>query len=953
MKLLILCAWLFLAPEIQSLEIIAGDFSDVAPIGTTGSDEIVDGPPININRYERRHKRSDDSSKEEDEDHLDEHIAIHSYKVKSIITSRFAETVFSTKIVNKDLRPQDVTFNVEIPKGAYISNFTMTVNGNTFVGSVHERSVARNLYAQARAQGKAAGILRTSAHEMESFKAEVNVPGGSKASFELYCQELLQRRLGFYEQTIILRPGNLVKQLQVDVYIFEPQGISRIEAPNMFGAQFDGLIRMTKGENKAHVSFKPTVDQQRKCPNCTDSAIDGSFIVRYDVKQELNGGSIQVSNGYFAHFFAPNNLPPLPKNIIFVIDVSGSMWGIKMKQTVEAMATILSDLRPEDHFTIIDFNHNIRFWNDKLVAATPIFVEDAKKYIEKIQPNGGTNINEAILSAIYILTESNKLGLLDPRSVSFIIMVSDGDPTVGEIKLSNIQRNVRRQMQEDFSLFCLGIGFDVDYDFLERMALENQGFARRIIANVNASSQLKDFYEEVAIPLLRKIDIHYSDDVTDVTQNSFDKYFSGSEIIVAGKLVDTKPSSFQCLVTASSAKDDLMFQIDTPTDELDKILAMQKYVLPDFAKQLWAYLMIKQLLSERVLAQSALQKRNITSRILAIALVHQFVTPVTAMLVESEETGQRLLADSPKSTRNGCCTGTPVIGKKTSAIPTWAKHSYSTPQPPQQLIRPEVDSKLGLKIPVTSVENDPHFIIHLPKSKQDICFNINPQPGKILNLVSDPIKGIVINGKIIGGKEAKNGKLNTYFGIIGLHFTKLNLSFEINTEKIRLKDGQHKTLLWWSESSTLTHAGVVVSVQKNTNVTITVGEDMAFLILLHRVWKNHPTNVDFLGFYAPPSNNFSTSVHGLIGQFIHEPEVNVYNIRQGSDPDKPQATMEVKGHQITVTRGLQKDYRTDTVNGTDVQCWFIHNSGKGFIDGHFKDYLVPHLYSFLNHPQAF
>ncbi|XP_043540630.1 inter-alpha-trypsin inhibitor heavy chain H2-like [Chiloscyllium plagiosum] len=100
----------------------------------------------------------------------------------------------------------------------------------------------------------------------------------------------------------------------------------------MFGTQFDGVIRITKGENKAHVSFKPTLDQQRKCPNCTDTAIDGRIIVRYDVKRELNGGNLQVSNGYFAHFFAPDNLPPLPKNIIFVIDVSGSMWGIKMKQ---------------------------------------------------------------------------------------------------------------------------------------------------------------------------------------------------------------------------------------------------------------------------------------------------------------------------------------------------------------------------------------------------------------------------------------------------------------------------------------------------------------------------------------------------------------------------------------------------------------------------------------------
>ena len=49
-------------------------------------------------------------------------------------------------------------------------------------------------------------------------------------------------------------------------------------------------------------------------------------------------------------------------------------------------------------------------------------------------------------------------------------------------------------------------------------------------------------------------------------------------------------------------------------------------------------------------------------------------------------------------------------------------------------------------------------------------------------------------------------------------------------------------------------------------------------------------------------------------------------------------------------RGLQKDYRTDRVFGTDVPCWFVHNSGKGFIDGHYKDYFVPQLYSFLRRP---
>lgn len=60
-----------------------------------------------------------------------------------------------------------------------------------------------------------------------------------------------------------------------------------------------------------------------------------------------------------------------------------------ISQTVEAMKTILGDLRPEDLFSIIDFNHNIRSWRDDLVTATPSQIEDAKKYIQGIQPNGG------------------------------------------------------------------------------------------------------------------------------------------------------------------------------------------------------------------------------------------------------------------------------------------------------------------------------------------------------------------------------------------------------------------------------------------------------------------------------------------------------------------------------------------------------------------------------------
>ncbi|KAK7891843.1 hypothetical protein WMY93_023806 [Mugilogobius chulae] len=656
----------------------------------------------------------------------------------------------------------------------------MNVNGIVFKGSVKEKTVARNLYAQAKAKGKAAGIVRANSQDMETFKTEVHVPPGSNIEFELNYQEMMQRKLGVYEHQLHLQPGRLVPQFQVDVYIFEPKGISKVETTNTLGDHFSDSIKVTTTDEKAHIVFKPSLQQQRRCNNCTDSAVDGDLIVRYDVNRDSHG-ELQVSDGHFVHFFAPSNLSPLPKNIVFVIDVSGSMWGVKMKQTVEAMQAILDDLTIDDHFSVIDFNHNVRCWSEDLLPGSSIQVADAKKYIQDIKPNGGTNINEALMKAVQILVRASNQGLIDPRSVSMIILVSDGDPTVGEIKLSTIQKNVKRVMKEEFSLFSLGIGFDVDYDFLERIAMENRGTAQRIYANHNAADQLRAFYSQVSAPLLRRITVQFPEDsVSDVTQNQFDKFFSGSELVVAGKVLPSDTNTLTSFTTASAANLDLTLETETDTAELDERLATLHHSFPGFARQLWAYITIKQLLGERAMAPTAAKKRKITQKILSLAVEHQFVTPLTALLVESEETNERLLADSPKDAKHGCCSGGGLSPG------------------PEEWVLPQ---KVNL------VDNDPHFIIHLPRHNMDVCFNIDSKPGHILNLLSDSGTGVVVNGQLVGSKKLHKNKLNTYFGTISVYFQPDGVSVTTSTENITVSDARNTHVFSWDATTDIMQDG--------------------------------------------------------------------------------------------------------------------------------------------------
>ncbi|XP_041636801.1 inter-alpha-trypsin inhibitor heavy chain H2 [Cheilinus undulatus] len=938
--LLLLLLGLLTVPEGRCFEfVIDGEWED----------EVT-----HIHDHLERQKRAILTSEEQEDFEAirGDDITVKSYKVESRITSRFAHTTVRSSVVNSGSKAQSIGFNVQIPKRAFITNFTMNVNGITFMGSVKEKTVARNLYAQARARGKAAGIVRANSHDMETFKTEVHVPPGSNIEFELHYQEMMQRRLGVYDHMLYLQPGRLVPHFQVDVYIYEPKGISSVHIPNTLGESFSNLIRVTQTKDKAHVVFKPTLQQQRKCDNCTDSAIDGVFTVRYDVNRDSNAGELQVSDGHFVQFFAPSNLSPLPKNIVFVIDVSGSMWGVKMKQTVEAMKAILDDLTIDDHFSIIDFNHNVRCWSEEMVPASTIQIADAKNYIQNIKPNGGTNINEALMRAVQMLVRASNQGLIDPRSVSMIILVSDGDPTVGEIRLRTIQKNVKRVMREEYSLFSLGIGFDVDYDFLERIAMENRGMAQRIYANHDAAEQLRMFYSQVSSPLLRQITIQFPEDsVSEVTQNSFDKFFSGSEIVVAGKVLPSDSNTLTSFTTAAAARLDIRLETEADTMELDQELAKQQHSFTGFAKQLWAYMTVKQLISERALAPSAAKKRKITQRIMALAVEHQFVTPLTAMLVESEDATERLLADFPKDPKHGCCSG--MSGGTASSNLAPVRVVYQPP-PWVQITTAATPSEAAkgpeeLAVPqqINLVDNDPHFIVHLPRDDTYVCFNIDSKPGHILNLVSDPGTGLVVNGQLIGSKRMLKSKLRTYFGTISVYYQPDGVSVTISTDSIAMTDGNNNHSFTWGATADIAQDGVRISIVKNSHVSISINHHIHMMILLHRVWKKHPVNVDFLGIYIPNENQYSPLVHGLIGQFHRELDLTVFDLHEGADPQKKEATMEVKGNRLKVTRGWQKDYRLDTKHGSNVYCWFVHNSGKGFIDGHYTDYIVPNLNSFL------
>ncbi|XP_056292984.1 inter-alpha-trypsin inhibitor heavy chain H3-like [Pseudoliparis swirei] len=885
-------------------------------------------------------------------------VEVYSVKVECTVTSRFAHTVVTSRALNKDNSSQEIFFDVELPKTALIVNFSMEINGELYVGAVTEKEKAKKQYDKAVSSGQTAGLVKVSGRKMETFSLSVNIAAKSSVTFILTYEELLQRTLGQYEILIRVKPKHPVQEFQIVVNIYEPQGLALVDATATFlSNELLPLVDKTVTDNKARISFSPTLEQQRKCPGCEGTIIDGDFIIKYDVKQKEGLGEIQIVNGYFVHFFAPPNLPRVPKNVVFVIDRSGSMSGSKIAQTRDALVAILKELHEEDHFALVLFDDKISTWKDFLTKATHGNVTKAIAYVKKLRDNGSTNINDAVLRAVKMLKRESRDMNLRERRTDIIILLTDGMPNSGESNLKTIQENVRSAVGGNMTLFSLGFGNDVDYSFLDVMSRQNKGAARRIFEGSDAAVQLKGFYEEVASPLLLEVDLRYPEQaVVSVTKTHYSQLFNGSEIVVAGRLTDSGVDNFLVEVFAQGPEEDFRVQGTPSVVNMDVVYPDQEYIFGDFSERLWAYLTIQQLLENSDIGTQQ-EKDNATAKALDLSLRYNFVTPLTSMVVTKPETEDGpvspLIADKltedqrQKAERQRGFSSRGSSSRGSSSRGSSSRGSSSRGSSSRGSSSRGSSSRGSSSRSYSDVDGDPHFMIGLPGREDALCFNVNDKPGSILNLVRDPKSGFVVNGQIIGKKNAvQDGNSRTYFGRFGVLHPKLRLRLEVSTRDIVLFHEGEQTTLLWSDTASITGRNVDVRLTEDGSLTVTLRHSVRFMIIRHtKVWRRLHEQQDYLGFYTLDSHHLSASVHGLLGQFYHGIGFEVTPLHPGEVRETTDATMYVKGQILNVTRHWQKDFSRDVKNGENIPCWFFDNDGAGLIDGRASDYTVSGLFT--------
>ncbi|KAL6464277.1 hypothetical protein MHYP_G00265940 [Metynnis hypsauchen] len=864
-------------------------------------------------------------------------IDIYSFHINSTVTSRYAVTVITSRVANRLNESKEVHFQVKIPKNAFISKFRMTIEGKTYDGVVKEKEEAQQQYSQAVSRGQSAGMVSSVGRTLEEFKTSVTVAAFSKVTFELTYEELLQRRLGKYQLLINAQPMQPVADFKIDVYIHESPSISLLEVKGGLNTnELANAVTTTRSGKEAWVNFYPTREQQTRCDVCGENGLNGDLIIMYDVDRPKSSGELKASDGYFVHYFAPTDIPRIPKNAVFVIDRSGSMSGRKIQQTREALLKILGDLAEDDYFGLITFDDGIEVWNPELLQATKRNLKTAKDFVRQIEANGYTNINAAVLKGVEMINKYPREG-----SASILILLTDGAPNRGESDPTRIQANVKEAIGGKFPLYCLGFGFDVNFDFLEKMALENHGRARRIYEDTDADLQLKGFYEEVAVPLLTGVQLSYTGS-SNVTQTRFSHYYNGSEIVVAGQITDNSLETFQTEVVAISKNSRVTYQDSVFMKDTSGVLPQHEH----FIQRLWAYLTVKQLL-EKEMTLNGEEKEAARKEILDLSLKYEFVTPLTSMVVTKPEGEDAHVAHKPKEgekaermpqrqtfTPRSGWTGSHVGHKGTSQGGPFAmgsgsydyggrlhsfsdsgfyfngggSHSFSDSSPRRYSRKKVPRKKVQLQTPATPPPViGVRFLISSLDQPKPICYDL-PATSK-LRLLMDPSSDFSMNGEL-----STKG-----FKQIALHY-KTDHSLMLNTSHILYHDGLNNVMFLWGQEPSKHETDSVSLIQRKEEVDVTMGT-VRVVLFRHKkdgemfLWpavQQQPNHVNIQGIFAKNSLEYE---------------------------EVPGSVIKIKDEEVKATWSTATDYRRSSA--PVLGCWLIPY--ESVLQGELSDFTVAQL----------
>jgi Ca-activated chloride channel family protein len=543
-------------------------------------------------------------------------LTVKSHRVTVEIIDQVARTSVDQVFVNNFDRDIEGTYLFPVPEGASVNEFAMFVGGERVRGEMLDSRQARRLYEDIVRRMRDPGLLEYVGRN--TFRARVYpIPARGEKRIQISYTEVLRSESGLVKYFYPLNTERFSRDPLGSVSVS-----ARIESPlpilNVYSPSHKVSIRKT-GENKASAGYEES-----------NVKPDRDFVLYYSLSQDDVGLSFMnweaADGGTFMLLAAPRYAAGLDKviskNIVLVLDSSGSMKGTKIRQVKDAALFIVRHLGNDDRFSVIDFDDATTPFSEELVPASAVNLDRAAKFIEGITDKGGTNINEALTRALALMSPGDR--------PNYVLFLTDGQPTVGITETPEILKNVSQANRARARISVFGVGDDVNTELLDRLSADHRGTSVYVAESENIESAVSGFYEKISSPLLAEPAVSFRGvETSEVYPRVLPDLFKGSQLVLVGRYRGSGPVTV--VLTGKVGQTEKRFVLED-----QKLTADASF---NFLPRLWATRRIGFLLEEiRLRGENA----ELVGEVRRLAFKYGIMTPYTSYLVSEKE--KRLLA---------------------------------------------------------------------------------------------------------------------------------------------------------------------------------------------------------------------------------------------------------------------------------------------------------------------
>ena len=523
--------------------------------------------------------------------------------------------------------PLEAVYNFPLPDDAAVDDMEIKVGDRVIRGLIKKRQEAKQIYEKAKQEGKTAGLLEQERDNIFT-QSLANIKPGEKIYVTIRYTDSLKFEKGNYEfafPTVVgprYIPGN--NRVKDANRITPPTASPGTKSGHNIGmtVEIEAGLPVRNVQSPSH-PIRTTQDGRilRVQLSNPDTILNKDFILRYQVAGNETQSTVlsqaDERGGHFATYLVPaveyqtNEI--VPKDVVFLIDTSGSQAGAPIEQSKELMRRFINGLNPNDTFTIIDFANTAQQLSATPLQNTPQNRQRAIAYINNLQANGGTELLNGIQTVLnYPSPPEGRL-----RSV---VLITDG--LIGDDE--GVIAEVQTRLQPGNRLYSFGVGSSVNRFLIDRIAEEGRGTSEVLPPNEPAQKVAEKFFQHINNPVLTNIQISWegAGKAPEIYPLKAPDLFANQPLVLYGRKIDRQSGTLRITGIAAGGK------------RYEKILPIEFEGGGNSAiAQLWGRARIKDLTNQMYRAETSQGIKAVTDTALAYRLLSKY----TAFVAVTQE----------------------------------------------------------------------------------------------------------------------------------------------------------------------------------------------------------------------------------------------------------------------------------------------------------------------------